>query len=183
MSCEWPLLAREFPEFDQSTLPPLPAGVVETSWRNDICPSFRLPSGLYLFIDYLAPALREFPESFRLCVKALHSSGGDDDCFDVESDYRALYRWAESAFPAILARAFDGQLKAALGPDGYAEVIRRNRDPSQPLGACASHDFCDANVCMIAAFEEILGEDPDINDPAVMETWGDAWKEWRTLTA
>ncbi len=183
MSCEWPLMAREFPDFDQSTLPPIPVGAVETSWRNDTCPSFRLASGLYLFIDYLAPALREHPEGFRLCVKALHSSGGGDDCFDVESDYRALYRWAESALPAILARNFDAHLRHELGAKLYVEMVQRNRTSAYAWPVCASHDHCDANMVMYAAFEEILGEGPDIDDAAVMATWGDAWSEWRTLTA
>jgi hypothetical protein len=183
MTQEWPVMAREFPDFDQSTLPPIPAGAIETSWRNDQCPSFRLPSGLYLFVDYLSRDLREFPESFRLCVKPLHASGGTEDCFDVESDYAALYQWAADAFPVILARNFDAHLRHELGAKLYAETVQKNRTDAYSWPVCASHDECDANMVMLAAFEEILGEGPDIGDAAVMETWGDAWKEWRMLTA
>jgi hypothetical protein len=183
MILEWPVMAREFPDFDQSTLPPLPAGVVETSWRNDHCPSFRLPSGLHLFVDYLEPSIREFPGSWRLCAKALNANGESEDCFSVEADYRALYQWAEDAFPVILARAFDAHLRAAVGPANYEEIIRRNRNPSRYEGVCASHDFCDANVCMIEAFEEITGEECDGGQDWVLDAWNAAWREWRMLTA
>lgn len=58
-----PNLAREFPDFDQSTLPLIPPGFEDQSWRNDTSPRFHHTGlRLTLWIDYADPALAEFPE-------------------------------------------------------------------------------------------------------------------------
>jgi hypothetical protein len=60
---------NEFPDFRPEDMPAIPAGFLDTSWRNDVCPSFTSdPLGLTLWIDYLNPADREYPawSRFRL---------------------------------------------------------------------------------------------------------------------
>ena len=52
------LIAKEFPDFDVSTLPTIPFGWVDTSWHNDACPSFS-NGNLVLFVDYAEPTMRE----------------------------------------------------------------------------------------------------------------------------
>lgn len=52
------MIAREFPDFDLATLPPIPEGWTDSSWHNDACPSFT-KGELQLFIDYADPARRE----------------------------------------------------------------------------------------------------------------------------
>lgn len=53
-----------------------------------------------------------------------------------------------------LAKTFSIILTAML--DGHMpEVLRRNE--TMPDGGCASHDFCDANMAMDAAFKIVLG--------------------------
>jgi hypothetical protein len=64
-------LAREFPDFDQSTLPLIPETWADTSWRNDACPSFtstRFGKTAVVYIDFADPALREFEEGKRFTV-------------------------------------------------------------------------------------------------------------------
>ena len=61
--------------------------------------------------------------------------------------------------PAIVAQTahtFATLLLATIGPVNLQEVIRRNALPAY-RGCCASHDFCDANMPMMDAFEGTIG--------------------------
>jgi hypothetical protein len=54
----------EFPGF--SDMPAIPAGFVDVSWRNDLCPSFlNEAAGIILFVDFADPAYRECSETPR----------------------------------------------------------------------------------------------------------------------
>ena len=57
-----------------------------------------------------------------------------------------------------LAREFSKQLLLAIGPRDLAEAARRNAARGGPC--CATHDFCDANMSMDAAFQAALGYSP-----------------------
>lgn len=53
MSLHYPLMAAEFPDFDQNTLPIIPPSFEDSSWRNDVCPSFQHPVlGIHLWVEY-----------------------------------------------------------------------------------------------------------------------------------
>lgn len=53
-------IAKAFPDFDISTLPAIPAGFEDASWKNDACPRYINKNlGLCLWIDYLDVAERE----------------------------------------------------------------------------------------------------------------------------
>ena len=85
------LFQREFPRFDTATLPPIPAGFEDSSWHNDVCPSFlNIKRQLQIFIDYADPAEREFPKSKRFRVLRLNEHfeyvdtlTGSDDWSDI----------------------------------------------------------------------------------------------------
>lgn len=87
-----------------------------------------------------------------------------------------------------LAKAFDAELRGEIGAQSYAEVIRLNRTPEYNC-ACASHDFCDANEIMDAAFVSVTGRStiPDDEDAFISEEntdlWNRAWDAWRAMTA
>lgn len=90
-----PLMAKEFPDFDQATLPTIPAGFEDTSWHNDACPSFQHEGlGLHLFIDYADPELREMasPTRFRVdqleLVRYTNNDGDEDECWQWPEDGR-----------------------------------------------------------------------------------------------
>lgn len=53
-------------------------------------------------------------------------------------------------------------LRDEIGVIDMARVRRRNASPSyQGEGApCASHDFCDANMVMLEAFEKVMDHEP-----------------------
>lgn len=58
----------------------------------------------------------------------------------------------------ILAMAFASKLREWLSPEVMSEVVARNAASTDPL-VCASHDFCDANMAMAAAFEATHGRE------------------------
>ena len=90
-------------------------------------------------------------------------------------------------YAEAIARAFDARLKAAIGPDNYRAVIDLNGRPDS-LG-CASHDYCDANEVMDAAFSDVMGRStiPDDEEAFISEEdtdlWNRAWDAWREMTA
>ncbi len=55
-----------------------------------------------------------------------------------------------------LAAAFSVGLEEALTPWEFDEVLRLNAAETDPL-ICHSHDFCDANMVMLEAFEALGG--------------------------
>lgn len=79
-----------------------------------------------------------------------------------------------------VANRFVASLRAELGAEGFAEVVRRNRADAD-LGVCHSHDFCDANVLMHQAVKKVQGNDVRTADEraAAREEyevlWNDAW--------
>lgn len=62
---------------------------------------------------------------------------------------------------AMLASRFAGVMGEWLSPAEMAEVRRRNVDYG---AACATHDFCDANMAMMEAFEAVMGREPVLGD-------------------
>jgi hypothetical protein len=86
----------------------------------------------------------------------------------------------------ILAREFSRVLRQHLSPCDVACAIAANRAEADP-GVCHSHDYCDANMAMDAAFTTthrrsiIMPSDVDENpalDPqhvADFKLWGEAW--------
>src|SRR4051812_979550 len=62
-------IAKAFPDFDIATLPAIPAGFEDASWKNDACPSFINKNlGLRLWIDYADHAKREHDGGYRFIL-------------------------------------------------------------------------------------------------------------------
>ena len=60
---------EEFPDFVPEDMPAIPAGFEDTSWHNDVCPSFTSDAcGLTIWVDYPKSQDREFEESVRFSV-------------------------------------------------------------------------------------------------------------------
>lgn len=74
-----------------------------------------------------------------------------------------------------IAYVFASNLKAILTDKQLATVKKRN-EKLMFTGSCATHDFCDANMPMEAAFEEVMkrGSAPDSDDD--MDLWNEAWQ-------
>ena len=60
---------KEFPHFDPATLPKLPNGFEDVSWRNDPCPCFFSEFlKLVIWVDFADPQLRVFPNAPRFTI-------------------------------------------------------------------------------------------------------------------
>lgn len=94
----------------------------------------------------------------------------------------ALVAADESApLPDRLAAAFVLQLWQDIGAADMAQVRARNTSPAYAWPICASHDFCDANETMAAAFLQVMGRDslPDDGEGMTQEDcdlWNQAWQ-------
>ncbi len=75
---------------------------------------------------------------------------------------------------ALLARQFADVLHEWLTPAEFAEMQRRNRT-SKYDSACASHDFCDANIAMEDAFKRAFGREPNLENNGDIDLWNEAW--------
>ena len=79
-----------------------------------------------------------------------------------------------------IADQFAALLADQLGEADFAEVKRRNDTPEYGAGVCASHDFCDANMVMLEAFETETGGVFEFNNDACTDLWNAAWESART---
>ena len=73
-----------------------------------------------------------------------------------------------------LAKEFSAQIAEWLTPDQLKESIRRNAEPEY-AGCDATHDFCDANVAMILAFQRIVGREIDHHSDSDNALLNNAW--------
>lgn len=77
--------------------------------------------------------------------------------------------------PETVAREFARLLRKEIGAKNFNQVRKLNAMPDYNYGSCcASHEFCDANMVMLAAFEN-LGFTPDFENDQHVELWNSAW--------
>lgn len=77
-----------------------------------------------------------------------------------------------------IAEEFAKQLKAEVGNANMRHIVAKNYQVDY-RGCCASHDYCDSNMVMADAFEEITGREPDDNSETHPEDWSmfnEAWE-------
>lgn len=82
-----------------------------------------------------------------------------------------------------VAKAFADVLREWFSDAEFVEMRWRNAHDEAyhgDSGACASHDFCDANVAMAEAIESVLGHEPRVYDVDGVEgedcaLWNAAW--------
>lgn len=87
-----------------------------------------------------------------------------------------------------IAEAFGEVMRQWLSPAEFAEMKALNETPAFADGCCASHNYCDANMAMDAAFQQalgrspIMGEDEDpVGSEADCKIWNEAWELARKL--
>lgn len=79
-----------------------------------------------------------------------------------------------------IGEAFASALLREIGKKNFAKVRTRNAVHAEAgnRGICASHDFCDANMTMLAAYCKVTGvkeDDVAIDDQAVLDEFNAAW--------
>jgi hypothetical protein len=165
-------IRTEFPDYGPLADIRFPNGFVDTSWHNDACPSIE-GFGLRIWLDYAEPERREMgSEHPRFTVVQLDAEGE----LDSDPDALPLFmsdHWSE-VFAFLLARRFAANIHEVLTDDQLNTVNMRNRAASN-ANTCATHDFCDANIEMDAAFSSLMGRsfDCDSADDALL--WNAAW--------
>lgn len=86
--------------------------------------------------------------------------------------------WPERA--VRMGDRFAAILQQWLTPAEFAQMQARNAfDPRYGERACASHDFCDANMAMAQAFTETVGREIDAAVSADAALWASAWESAR----
>lgn len=73
-----------------------------------------------------------------------------------------------------LALAFSRHLRSRLTVEQMAHVVTRNE--TYAWHTCASHDFCDANMVMLAAWKETQPQEIDLQSDADTLLWNQAWQ-------
>lgn len=74
-----------------------------------------------------------------------------------------------------LALVFSGLIAAEFSADVLAEIKRKNATPDYQAGACATHDYCDANMFMEAAFNYAYRRPPELESESDLDLWNEAW--------
>jgi hypothetical protein len=74
-----------------------------------------------------------------------------------------------------LAKAFAEQIRDALTVSQFRKMLADNA--AEPAGSniCHSHDYLDANMVMLAAFQEVYEREPDVQLEADAALWSAAW--------
>jgi len=160
-----PAWSTMFIDYPVAEMMPIPAGWTEMSWRNETAPSFGpcvgpMGEAAQIWIDYEQPAKREIPESerFTFCRR---DAIGELTVVYTGDDYGEALRHVAIE---VLACDFAHRLAQQLDPSDWREMRIRNRNVE--AGVCASHDFLDANMVMLAAWQAT-------RDPAIVGN-GDA---------
>lgn len=117
-----------FPDFDHDVV--IPDGFEDTSWGNDICPSFfNLALQISLYVDYANPERREWPELKQFSLHRTDEVGGrldgGEDLVNTDDWQEVLKKLAELSAAPEAARRRDviKQAKAA-GFEHGAEWVK-----------------------------------------------------------
>lgn len=179
--------ATEFPGFPVPDA--IPADWHDSSWHNDACPSWSVAGGylvgpsVTLFADHPDASVRECgPDVPRF---SLHRH-------DTAAEYGAYGDSWGDMLRAVTVERLALALRAAIGDELSAADWQRMRRDNVGIaaGVCASHDYCDANMPMAAAFESVMGrpalpDDGPMSDDD-MRLWNEAWAiatpAWLTAT-
>lgn len=187
-----PTWQEEFgPEYAVPDLIANHPALADTSWHNDIWPSFEVKGcdRARLWIEHPDPAKREFPNEPGKRFRVTWADNEED--FETDDASEAIAKLLENREPEKLdpkpmwavepdrlAAEFCKCLRAELGPVKMIKVIKRNQKETSP-GVCHSHDFCDANMVMDQAFYNLTGlhtwETETVEGSGVADSCVDLW--------
>lgn len=152
----------------------------DMSWHNDVCPSFADRPGdtaglsvkgtRVLWVDHPDEDRREMPVR-RFSVTTMDEEWQVKDTIYEGDDIDAALA-VILVTPEILGAKFADLLKADFTRQEWSIMRQRNRTETHP-GVCHSHDFCDANMVMLAAMVELC-----LQSPADLSALGETSPQW-----
>lgn len=74
-----------------------------------------------------------------------------------------------------LAKLFAEKVQEALSRNDLREAIDRNKSEGPQSIVCHTHDFCEANMLMLEAWEEFFGGEPDSASEEDAAIINEAW--------
>ncbi len=74
-----------------------------------------------------------------------------------------------------ISKEFGRKILFHLGRDIAIEIDVRNQRRNDGDHTCASHDFCDSNVYMVMAFEDVVGHEADCGSQDDVDLINAAW--------
>jgi hypothetical protein len=81
-----------------------------------------------------------------------------------------------------LAEQFIVELTKDVGEESLNEIARQNAEEMNPQ-VCHSHDHCDSNMSMDAAFTHVTGLECDVTSEPHARLWSQAWDKAKLLIA
>lgn len=75
----------------------------------------------------------------------------------------------------LVAQSFSRGLRAFLDEDQMEAINRKNMYNPEYKECCATHDYCDANIVMLNAFESALGTEFDPRQQYYADLANAAW--------
>lgn len=81
-----------------------------------------------------------------------------------------------------LAEQFIVELTNDVGEEGLNKIARQNAEEMNPH-VCHSHDHCDSNMSMDAAFTHVTGVGCEVTFEPHVRLWGQAWDKAKLLIA
>lgn len=128
-----------------------------------------LPESIRLLaLDAGIHGARDLPIHALANIVMVEHSDGSLECAD--------------SFTQRLADRFAHLIRDSVGCTKFAEIVRRNRTREyRDTHSCASHEFCDANIAMLAVFRELGYPEDEIvdgvgnSDHWVHREWCAAW--------
>lgn len=173
-------------------------GIAVVNPFASLCSRFEVTPAQYGFVDSGSVWARRFTLDGKPVVFTVSTGRGGDvlaECWLADAETRSVFakwevRYSEEACdytltptdPTVrLAAAFARVLQSYLTPQELAEVNRRNAAETSP-DVCHSHDFCDANMAMDAAFSEVFGRsvsdtpDGSAQQQQDFDAWNAAWE-------
>ena len=80
-----------------------------------------------------------------------------------------------SKLAADIGWEFSSLLRRDLGRDVMIEIVGKNGTKEYAGNICATHDYCDANVVMAEAFNNLCGRVIELERVEDMRLWSEAW--------
>lgn len=103
----------------------------------------------------------------------LNESKVDDDIENKLKEWKG-----QTAVHEKLAKKFAELLLKEIGPEDFKKVVELNKDEKDE-NICHSHDFCDANMIMDAAFKangvDMSKYHGSLFNPDFVDTWNASW--------